>query len=238
MINIINRQKRTILFFGIDKTASTSIVELFRNNFDHLRLRRDLNNQKFDKEVQYIHKKFGGSFTQDLYIKAPIKSNYLFVDGFSIAPEWHAKKIKFLKNDFSFTFLRHPIDRLFSYVYFYKEKRAPFLSGNIEEDIKNLLSKSKKVGDLFWLQQDRRFDKSSLNNLSFVGITEKVDQSLKIISNNLNINFSEIQNLNQTKNNNQERELLKSKYFDDLCRLYSEDIEIYQYFTNKLDGLL
>lgn len=238
MINIINRQKRTILFFGIDKTASTSIVELFRNNFDHLRLRRDLNNQKFDKEVQYIHKKFGGNFTQDSYIKAPIKSNYLFIDGFSVAPEWHAQKIKFLKNDFSFTFLRHPIDRLFSYAYFYREKRAPFLSTNTEEDIKNLLSKSKKVGDLFWLQQDRCFDKSSLNNLNFVGITERLDQSLKIISNKLNINFLEIQKLNQTKKNSQERELLKLKYFDDLCKFYSKDIEIYQYFNDKLDGLL
>lgn len=237
MINIINRQKNTILFFGIDKTGSTSIVELFRNNFDHLRLRRDLNNQKFHKEVKYIHKKFGGNFTQDSYIKTSTKSNYLFIDGFSVAPEWHAGKIKFSKNDFSFTFLRHPIDRLFSYAYFYKKKRAPFLSHNTEEDIKNLLSKKSKMQDLFWLQQDRSFDKSSLDNLSFVGITEKMNQSLQIISNKLNTSFLEIKNLNQTKKEDKERSLLKLKYFDDLCGLYAQDIEIYQYFADKLNEL-
>ena len=237
---MIQNKDYCLFFLHIGKTAGSSLNSFLELNFKNSYLQ--LNSFLFDKYLseEQIKTVIG------LHNDRSCFSSHIF--GHPLPETYNNKTIK------SFTFLRHPASRSFSHYFYFKSR---VLKGLVKKNM---------VFDNFenWYKESWRIDKKNNNQQSytlhpsmeldeiinyvdmrdsFVGITEKFDISLILLSEwmkkfNFDVTPSYV-TVNRSKdilNLQDERKYVEKNFKELVLEDNKNDLKLYNYFLKKINS--
>ena len=168
-----------------------------------------------------------------------------------------AKKFWKKKDDFSFTFIRHPVDRFYSGYYYahhylstgteksrdgsgrvrYRERypeMVDFFCQDIESFVKTFLNSQGKIrfnrnGTSYGPINEIFFLPSNLDQHDFVGVVETMSESLEILNCHLGTNIQNDERVNENPSSS------RSRYGEEeLMKFFAADIEVFERYKAKL----
>ena len=217
-----------LVFFHLEKTGGSSFREMCRSYFGQ-------------SNCQMLYGRDSKSTTKEISLF------YYSNDIQSLSPNLRARKIisYFEKNNCKFfsshfprkfydelpadwitvAFFRDPVSRLVSH---YNHWRR---AGYIDEDFQSFYRNEKMQN---WYA--KRMSKEDVFNLSFVGITEKFNESIDIINSSLNITLSPISiNKNKFSLKNINTNKLPQSILNDIKSINYLDYELYRIANNRFN---
>jgi hypothetical protein len=207
-----------IIFHHIPKTAGTFLFSQMKKHYKYISLAPGNPQTKFEKEIcEY----FGNNFEGKIFQK---NTNKIDKDTFFRA---HGKFFNYNKKydtDFYFTCLRNPVDMFYSEHTFRSNKNINELLNLLDEKIDNM----KKIWRCDQFYNLERFD--------FVGITEHMEETIKVLNAKLNI---KIKNLKLNVNKRKEKNIIYSHRRNELEEKFknSPAYEVYYKYIEKLKDL-
>lgn len=168
-----------------------------------------------------------------------------------------AKKFWKKKGDFSFTFIRHPVDRFYSAYYYthyhlsrgseksrdgsgrvrYRERypeMVDFICQDIKGFVKTFLDNQGKIrfdrcGTSYGPINEMFFLPDNLDQHDFVGVVEIMSESLKILNRHLGTNIQNDERVNENPSST------RSRYGEEeLMKFYAADIEVFERYKAKI----
>ena len=195
--------RKIILHYHFFKNAGTSIDEMLKANFPQKWVNKEFKNFKHRENISLVEK----------WIRAE-KDAVAFSSHTAMLPPPIIEGIKI----FPIIFIRHPIDRIASAYYFERNQekesfgaklaRNTTLSGYIEVRLSLKHDRQcrnfhvAKLSQMFDGENDNEFSLAmrAIDTLSYVGLVENYDKSLKLLSKWLSPHFFNFRPINVAKN--------------------------------------
>lgn len=222
---------RLIIYHHIPKAGGSFIIKKLADIFNSCRFSfQDAELAGFEEIKKGLYARLGRSGTRR-FLESINWDNHEgkgieFVTSHDMFDPRHFQK---RDEDFYFTFMRHPVDRCYSSIYYMKRVTKT-----------SLLPEYKRVKETWGLPLDvlidrllqqpfeSRYDPQSLAKLDFVGVTEEMDRSLKVLNGVLGTRIKNDERINANEGEDY------SYRRDELERHFREEIKIYDDYREKL----
>lgn len=208
----------TLLFVHIPKTAGTSFRNAVEKTFGSNNICRDYGSDSNDtSEIikQYIYG------TKDFYQFKKIfeESNYSVMSGHfpysKYCPLFDAQNVV--------TFVRDPVDRLFSeYLHFKRHKGYKKSLSDFCNQERNINMMSRYLNGMDW------------TSVGFIGITERYDESLMVLGNQIGINLPVLRE-NVAPLNQKDKYKIDQSVLEMIKELNGSDISLFREIENHFD---
>lgn len=222
--------RRKILFIHIPKTGGTAVKQSLIQQFKPSRVHLIYGLEYFQKGVR--------EFAEN--------NKQLGVGHFG----WEKDMTSWFEDAFKMTFLRHPVQRVISHYWHFQ--RSPhegdqYLKAmSFEEFLETRFAQNwqtQKLGGGFYdqnMSDEESFEEALINvseRFQFVGITERMQESVDILNKELSLNISTVAPRNVNPNKDKEDQMVED-FSEAILAKNQHDMKLYEVAVERLDNAL
>lgn len=219
-------KKTKILFLHIPKTGGTAVKEALIDQF----------------KPSKVHLIYGLDYFQQGVREFAQNNKQLGIGHFG----WEKELVPLFEDAFKMTFLRHPVNRVISHYWHFQ--RSPHEGDQylkemtFEEFLETRFAQNwqtQKLGGGFYdenISDVENFEEALINvsqRFQFVGITERMQQSVEILNKELSLTIPKVKRKNVNPDKEHEKQMAE-KYTDAILAKNQYDLKLYEVALERL----